>query len=232
MDHAWTIEQREIDRHISRRGTQHAWESLDPRRTALLVVDVVPFFFTDNRYLPAIVPRINAIAARLRDLGGTVAWVVPAESAPTEVDEEFLGRDIAAMFSRSGGEGTVRDRLWPELDALDDDVFAEKTAFSALFPGASDLQEQLDARGIENVVVTGTVTNVCVEGTVRDARQLGYRVVLVADACAAMRDQDHNAALHVTYRTFGDVRPSSEVLALFDAFNESSTAPQELTPPR
>jgi hypothetical protein len=41
-------------------------------------------------------------------------------------------------------------------------------------------------------------------------------VILVADACAAMRDQDHNATLHVVYRTFGDVRPTTEVVALID----------------
>ena len=39
-------------------------------------------------------------------------------------------------------------------------------------------------------------------------------MVLVADACAAVDDQDHNASLHVVYRSFGDVRPSSEVLEL------------------
>lgn len=215
MDHDWRIEQREIDRQTSRRGSRHAWESLDPRRTALVVIDVVPFFFEDNPYLPAIVPRINTLAAHLRERGGTVAWVVPDESPPSRRDEEFLGADIAAMFSRSGGEGTVRERLWPELDAVDGDVYAKKTTFSAFFPGASDLHEQLQSRGVENLVVTGTVTNVCVESTVRDASPLDYRVVLVADACAAMRDVDHNATLHVTYRTFGDVRPTSEVLALF-----------------
>ena len=69
-------------------------------------------------------------------------------------------------------------------------------------------------RGIDTVVVTGTVTNVCVEGSVRDAATLGLRVILVADACAAMRDQDHNAALHVVYRSFGDVRTTAEVVDL------------------
>jgi nicotinamidase-related amidase len=227
MDHAWHIEQREIDRHISRRGTRHAWESLDPRRTALVVVDVVPFFFEDNPYLPGIVPRINTIAAALRAAGGTVAWVVPGRPEPRRLDDEFRGAHIAELFRGSGGDGPIRERLWPELEAQDADVYAEKTAFSAFFPGRSDLHEQLQMRGIENVVATGTVTNVCVEGSVRDAHELGYRVVLVADACAARRDQDHNAALYTTYRTFGDVRPTVEVLGLF-----TQPAPQELTPPR
>jgi nicotinamidase-related amidase len=66
------------------------------------------------------------------------------------------------------------------------------------------------------VIVTGTVTNVCVEATVRHASTLHYRVILVADACSAGRDQDHNATLHVDYRTYGDVRPTADVLTLID----------------
>ena len=54
----------------------------------------------------------------------------------------------------------------------------------------------------------------CVEATVREAAATGYRVVLVADACAANRDQDHHATLHVVHRSFGDVRSTDEVLGL------------------
>ena len=40
---------------------------------------------------------------------------------------------------------------------------------------------------------------------------------MVADANAARRDEDHNAALHTVYRSFGDVRPTDEVLGLLRA---------------
>jgi nicotinamidase-related amidase len=45
---------------------------------------------------------------------------------------------------------------------------------------------------------------------------LGFRVVMVADATAAARDEDHNATLHTIYRSFGDVRPTIEVLDLIE----------------
>ena len=102
----------------------------------------------------------------------------------------------------------------PSLDVAPTDLVVEKTARSAYFPGSSDLPALLAARDVDTLVVTGTVTNVCVEDTVRDASTAGLRVILVADACAAMRDRDHNATLHTVYRTFGDVRPTSEVLEL------------------
>lgn len=62
----------------------------------------------------------------------------------------------------------------------------------------------------------GTVTNVCCESSARDASTLGYRVIMVADANAAARDQDHNATLHTIYRSFGDVRPAAEVIGMIE----------------
>ncbi|MEV4156875.1 isochorismatase family protein [Nocardia salmonicida] len=57
----------------------------------------------------------------------------------------------------------------------------------------------------------------CCESSARGAATLGFRVFLVADANAARRDQDHNAALHTIYRSFGDGRPTSEVLDMIRA---------------
>ena len=96
-------------------------------------------------------------------------------------------------------------------------VVVEKTGRSAYFPGSCELPALLAARDVDTLVVTGTVTNVCVEDTVRDASATGLRVILVADACAATRDQDHNATLHVVHRSYGDVRPTDDVLDLIPA---------------
>ncbi len=208
--HAWRIEEREYARHEQRRGRRHAYEHLDPARTALVVVDMVPFFVEENPYCRGILAPITRLASTLRAAGGTVAWVLPG-SAPT-AGEEFLGPEVAAMYARSGGEGPLRQRVWHELEVDDEDLVVEKTAASAFFPGRCDLDATLRARGIDTVLVTGTVTNVCCESSARDASTLGYRVVMVADANAARRDEDHNAALHTIYRTFGDVRPTDEVL--------------------
>lgn len=213
--HDWSIEQREYDRQESRRGRRHAYESLDPRRTALVVVDLVPFFFEDDTpYLHGIVPNVNALADAVRRTGGLVVWVTPADTETTAWDVEFFGAEVAARYSRTGGGGPLRERVWPELDVADDDLFVEKRGISAFFPGSSDLADRLTERGVDTLVVTGTVTNVCVEGTVRDAAALGWRVVVAGDGCACRRDQDQNASLRVIYRTFGDVRSTDEIVGL------------------
>ncbi|MEV0716175.1 isochorismatase family cysteine hydrolase [Asanoa sp. NPDC050611] len=215
--HAWRIEEREYRRHEARRGRRHAYRKLAPERTALVVVDMVPFFVDDNEYTFGIVPNIARLAGTLRAAGGTVAWVLPGYVEPSPVTNEFYGPETAAMFARSGGDGTLRSRLWHEFEPDDADLFVEKTASSAFFPGRSPLPGQLAERGIDTVLITGTVTNVCCESSARDASTLGYRVVMVADANSARRDEDHNATLYTIYRTFGDVRTTDEVLELLDA---------------
>jgi nicotinamidase-related amidase len=126
----------------------------------------------------------------------------------------FLGRQFAEIFAASGGEGSLRSKLWHEFAVNDADLLVEKTAASAFFPGACTLPDLLQERGIDTVVITGTVTNVYCESSARDASTLGYRVILVADANSARRDEDHNATLYTIYRTFGDGRTTDDVIGL------------------
>lgn len=211
---SWAIDEREYARQESRRGRRYAYEALDPARTALVVVDMVPFFADAGPHFHGIVPNINAIARALRESGGTVAWVLPETGPPSEWAIGFYGPAVAGMFAASGGTGAPRERLFAELDARDDDVWAEKSAPSAFFPGRSSLPAALASRDVYSVVITGTVTSVCCESTARDAATLGYRVVFVADGTADVRDSVRNATLRTVHRSFGDVRSTDEVLAL------------------
>ena len=212
--HTWLIEEREYARQEARRGRRHAFTNLDPERTALVVIDMVPFFALENAYTRGIVPNIARLAAELRAAGGTVAWVLPAAGEPSAVAAEFFGPAFAEAFRRSGGDGPLRSRLWHEFEVDDADLMVEKTASSAFFPGRSQLPDLLKARGIDTVLITGTVTNVCSESSARDASTLGYRVIMIADANSARRDEDHNATLYTIYRTFGDVRTTDETIGL------------------
>lgn len=215
--HDWYVETREYERHEARRGRRHAFETLDPRRTALVVVDMVPFFVEQNPYARGIVPNIQQLAVALRSAGGTVAWVLPSTEPPMPARAEFLGPTVAETYRASGGTGPLHERLWHEFEIDATDLVVEKSSAGAFFPGHCDLGERLVAIGIDTVLVAGTVANVCCESTARDASVLGYRVVMVADANAAMRDQDLNATLHTIYRSFGDVRPTGDLISLITA---------------
>ena len=106
--------------------------------------------------------------------------------------------------------------MWTELATDDADLYVEKSASSAFFPGRCVLHELLQHRGIDTVLVTGTLANVCCEATARDASTLDYRTVMVADANAARRDQDLNATLYTIYRSYGDVRSTADVIIMID----------------
>jgi nicotinamidase-related amidase len=206
--HHWEIPAREIRRHVDRRGREHAYEVLDPATTALVVVDLVTFFLETTTYARGIVAPVSALATAVRTAGGTVAWVTPAVGPPTGWARGFYGDEVAEAYAASGGE------LWPGLAVGTDDLHVEKTAASALFPGRSPLDGRLRARGVLTVLIAGTVTSVCVEATARDAATLGYRTVVVADACAAVDDAAHDASLRTIYRSYGDVRSSTDLIGL------------------
>lgn len=214
MFHDWRIDDREVERHLRRRGSRHAFTDIAPTPTALVVIDLIPFFTDENPFARGVVPNVNRLAGATRSAGGTVAWVVPSDEPPNAARREIFGTDVAEMYRTSAGAGGALARLDPDLDAQLDDVAVEKHGASAFFPGACDLHEQLQERGVDTLLVTGTVANVCCESSVRDAVELGYRVVMVADANAAGTDAELNATIHTIYRSFGDVRSTEELATL------------------
>lgn len=206
--HEWEIPERDVARHVERRGRAFAYEAVDPRATALVVVDLLTEFVETTTYGPGIVDPVNRLVAATRAAGGVVAWVQPTVTDPTPWALEFFGPFVAEAYAGWG------DALWPGLDVGDDDLFARKTSPSALFPGRSDLDEQLRGRGVDTVLICGTVTSVCVEATARDAASLKYRTIVVGDACAGVDDAAHAATLRTIYRSYGDVRRVADVEAL------------------
>ncbi|MGB0114367.1 MAG: isochorismatase family cysteine hydrolase [Ilumatobacteraceae bacterium] len=214
MLHRWKIADDQYARHESRRGRRHAFDALDAASTALVVVDMIPFFVDANPYARGIVANITALADAVRSAGGIVAWIVPASQEPSAARREFLGASVAETYRTSGGDGPLRDRLWHELVVEHDDIVLAKSSPGAFLAGHCDLDALLRRREVDTVIVAGTVANVCCESTVREASALGYRVIMVADANAAVRDDELNATLHTVYRSFGDVRTTDETVEL------------------
>lgn len=220
--HNWTIPEREYRRQETRRGRRHAFEHLTPASTALIVIDMVPFFADANPHCRDAIAPINQLARTLRCAGGLVAWVLPADQGPPSVRAvEFYGEAVARVYGASGGAGAAADRLCPNLDFIPGELVCEKSAASAFFPGRCDLHEALVMRNIETVIITGTITNVCCESSARDASTLGYRVIFAADATATVSDAAHNGSLYTIYRSFGDVRPTAEILQLIETGDTS-----------
>jgi len=202
-------------RVIARSGVAHPHADLDPRRTALIVVDLQNAFMDDevgHAVCPMardIVPNVNRLASVVRGAGGGVFWikntfdercVIDWSNAHAMLTPESRARRIAAM-----SEGTKGQDLWPELDVRPEDEIVRKYRFSAFLPGTSELPYRLRARGFDTVLITGTVTNVCCESSARDAMMTNFKTIMVSDANAAMTMEEHQASLIAFYAIFGDV---------------------------
>jgi nicotinamidase-related amidase len=100
--------------------------------------------------------------------------------------------------------------LLEELPVGRDDIVLSKTSSSPFNSTAIDrLLRNLE---IETLLVCGVVTNGCVEGTVRDASDLGYQVVMVEDACAAVTPALHQAAITNLKDAFCNCRATEDVV--------------------
>src|SRR6202030_3735859 len=106
---------------------------------------------------------------------------------------------IGALTANSKGH-----ELWSALDVKASDLVVEKNRFSAFIQGSSDLAQVLRSHGLDTVLITGTVTNVCCESTARDAMMLNYRVIMLSDGNASLSDEEHAASLNNFMIFFGD----------------------------
>lgn len=98
-----------------------------------------------------------------------------------------------------------------ELAPLPGEAVVDKLGYGA-FHG-TDLDARLAALGVGAVVVTGTVTQICVEETAREAFHRGYRTVIVEDAVSSFAPDLHRATLANLAMKFGWVAPADEVIA-------------------
>jgi nicotinamidase-related amidase len=209
------------ERVKKRTGKVHPFDTLDPRRTALVVIDMQNYFVNgETPTARKIVPAINRLAAELRERGGHVIWVRNSTEGTLKnwsVKHQFLKNPELGEYRykemSKDGDGF---KFWHALDIQPGDGKLVKKRFSAFIQGSSPIEKHLRRRKIDAILVTGTATNVCCESTARDAMMLNFKVVMVADALAARDDEFHNASLSAFYSNFGDVQTVEEVLESLD----------------
>jgi nicotinamidase-related amidase len=214
MHHPSGIPQKIVDKVVARRGRLHAFESLTPETTALVVIDLDEVSVQADEASQRMIETVNTLAAVVRGAGGVVAWVLSRMHAMPKHFRAILGEALAVKYFTDGHDSGGGTRLSAGLDAMTGDVRASKSGASAFFPGKCDLKPQLDAHGIDTVLIAGTVTNICCESSARDAAELEYKVILVSDVLSGHAHGLHEATLATFYRIFGDVRPSAEVIGL------------------
>lgn len=197
---------------------------LRPDRQALVVVDMQNDFLRVGA--PQEVPQGRAVIATVRDLvdafeaagrpviytrflagpGETLMTVWSPECGPEQ--RSCWPGEMRTYADRPGVElegPAVVDELAPSEDAVVVDKFGYGAFHNTI------LEDVLHARGCDQIVVTGVITQICVEDTVRQAFHRGFEAVVVEDAVASFDDELHRATLRNLEMKFAAVLTAADV---------------------
>ena len=231
--HTIAISETARERVRTRVGKLHPFDTIEPRRTALLVIDMQNYFVKPGHQgevamARRIVPNINRLGAELRRRAGHVVWIRNGTAGTRQswsnyhdglMTPERMRRRYEAM--EEGQEGF---EFWHENDIRPEDTCLTKTRYSAFIHGSSDVERRLRERDADTVLIAGTATNICCESTARDAMMLNFKTIMVADGLAASSDEEHNASLSALYGQFADVQTVDEVLQSLDRGEKARAA--------
>ncbi|WP_030743076.1 isochorismatase family protein [Streptomyces sp. NRRL S-31] len=165
--------------------------TLDPRRTALVLVDLMERVVAlplEPRGGAEVLTVAEELATAFRRAGALVVLVRVERPAVTE---------------QPPGSGLVPGLL------RDGDLEVVKRTVGA-FQGTG-LDERLRARGVTTLVFGGIATNLGVESTARAAADLGYDLVFVEDALAALTAAEHEASVRLDFPRLGTVTRSTDL---------------------
>ena len=194
-------------------------------RTALVVVDMQRAFLEPGEAMevpPAreVVPRIQELltAFRARRLPVVFTEFVYSESAPVLIGRLHPEHQPAPPGAPRGFglpsaaclEGTASADTVPDLAPRAGELVVRKRGYDA-FAG-TPLDGALRARSVTSLVVTGTMTDICVLATVVGGFNREYRMTVVEDGVATLWPQIQRATLDIIARAYARVRPAKTVV--------------------
>lgn len=171
----------------------------DARRTCLLLIDVQNYVWNpdvakrlpdfDSQVREVVLPNLRRLIDAFRRAGAEVMYTV-IENLTKDGRDRSLDYKLTDFFVGKGSrEAKVLDVVAPG----DDDIVLPKTS-SGVF-NSTNIEYLLRNMGIETLVITGFLTDQCVDHTIRDAADRGFYPICIADACASHSQARHDNAL-------------------------------------
>jgi nicotinamidase-related amidase len=162
---------------------------------AVLVVDMINEFVTGSLGSPGAVEVVSGIGRLLTTARENKVPVIYLTDAHRPEDSELNVWGEHAMLGTSGSE--IVSGLSPEPE----DIILRKQVYSGFYK--SDLEETLKQLEVDSVIFTGVSTDICVQNNVADAFYRGFKLFVVTDGTAAIKDQVHESALVYMKNIYG-----------------------------
>ncbi len=177
----------------------------DPTRTAVVVVDMQNGFCHPDGSLhaeasEAAIEPVGTLVDRAHEAGASVVF-----TRDVHPPEQFEGNHYYDEFERWGEhvlEGSFEAEIVDDLDVQPGDHVVTKHTYDAFY--RTDLEGHLDAHGICDLLICGTLANVCVLHTAGSAGLRDYRPILVTDAMGYLTEDHHEYAIDHADWLFGE----------------------------
>ncbi|ORY11335.1 N-carbamoylsarcosine amidase [Clohesyomyces aquaticus] len=187
-------------------------------RPALLLIDVCNAYWTEGSPLntssnpasAAAPSSIGRLVAAAREGQVPLVWTRVEYTEPDMSDAGVFFRKAPLLTVFQKGNETGLESWVPGLEPKDGEMVIPKRYPSAFF--ATDLNTRLQLRGVDTLVVCGVSTSGCVRASTLEAMCLGYRPMVVSEACGDRSPEIHNANIFDMNAKMADVVPEAEAI--------------------